>query len=235
VIVSSWSLLSFAGKISAAGKAHSRATRPRTSGEVSAKFRACADEWRSAKIVHWIRSREPTIRHINDTWEAYMALIKSRRVLPRAPIGFPAFSPVHTLDDVESRMRKMFENVLTPFEGDFVAQPIGFLPATDIFETDDLLILTAELPGLEKKDVEISVDEGVLTLRGEKFEEKKEEDKKFHLYERAFGTFQRSFALPRGVDPAKITAEFDKGILKVLLPKTAEAKAKSRKVEIATK
>lgn len=165
-----------------------------------------------------------------------MALIKTRRVVPRAPIGFPTFGAFPAFDDVETRMRKMFDNVLTPFDGDVLAQPIGFLPATDIVETDDQLVLTAELPGLEKKDVEIVVDEGVLTLRGEKIEEKKEEeDKKLHLYERTYGAFQRSFALPRTVDPAKITAEFEKGVLKVFLPKTVEAKAKGRKVEIAAK
>ena len=164
-----------------------------------------------------------------------MALIKARRVAPRAPIGFTPFATLPTFEDVENRMRKMFENVLTPFDGDFLAQPIGFLPPTDIVETEDQLVLTAELPGLEKKDVEITVDEGVLTLRGEKLEEKKEDDKKFHLYERTYGAFQRSFTLPRGVDPAKITAEFEKGILKVILPKTAEAKAKGHKVEIAAK
>jgi HSP20 family protein len=165
-----------------------------------------------------------------------MSLIKTRRVVPRAPIGFPTFGAFPAFDDVETRMRKMFDNVLTPFDGDVLAQPIGFLPATDIVETDDQLVLTAELPGLEKKDVEIVVDEGVLTLRGEKIEEKKEEeDKKLHLYERTYGAFQRSFALPRTVDPAKITAEFEKGVLKVFLPKTVEAKAKGRKVEIAAK
>jgi HSP20 family protein len=166
-----------------------------------------------------------------------MALIKSRRVFPRTPIGFTSLGTLPAFEDMENRMRKVFENVLTPFENDFAVQPIGFLPATDIVETEDQLILTAELPGLEKKDVEITVDEGVLTLRGEKIEEKKEEeeDKKFHLYERVYGTFQRSFTLPRGVDPGKITAEFEKGILKIFLPKTVEAKAKGYKIEIAAK
>jgi HSP20 family molecular chaperone IbpA len=165
-----------------------------------------------------------------------MALIKTRRVVPRAPIGFTSLGTIPAFEDMENRMRKMFENVLTPYDSDFLAQPIGFLPATDIVETEDQLVLTAELPGLEKKDVEITVDEGVLTLRGEKFEEKKEdEDKKFHLFERTYGSFQRSFTLPRGVDAGKITAEFDKGVLKVFLPKTAEAKVKGRKVEIANK
>jgi len=163
-----------------------------------------------------------------------MAIIKSRRLTPRTLMGFPTFAP--TFEEMENRMQKMFENVLTPFDPNFVAQPIGFLPATDIIEKDDMLVLTAELPGLEKKDVEISVEEGVLSLRGEKFEERKEEeDKKYHLFERTYGSFQRSFTLPRTVDATKITAEFDKGVLKVFLPKTVEAKAKGRKIEIAAK
>ncbi len=99
------------------------------------------------------------------------------------------------------------------------------------------LLLTAELPGIDRKDIDISVDDGVLTLRGEKIEEKKEadEEKKYHLFERNYGTFQRSFTLPTGVDPNKISAEFDKGVLKVHLPKTAEAKVKGRKIEVAAK
>ncbi len=159
-----------------------------------------------------------------------MAIIKSRRT-------FPVLGPIPMLDDLENRMRKMFEgNVRAPFDTEFFAQPIGWMPPTDIIESDLELTLTAELPGLERKDIDISVEEGVLTLRGEKFEEKKEEEeKKYHLFERTYGSFQRSFTLPKTVDAAKITAEFEKGVLKVHLPKTAEAKTKGRKIEIAVK
>jgi len=110
------------------------------------------------------------------------------------------------------------------------------MPATEIIETAEELTLTAELPGMDQKDIDVSVGEGVLTFRGEKLEEKKEveADKKVYLFERNYGSFERSFALPSTVDIAKITAAFDKGVLTIHLPKTLEAKAKGRKVEIKT-
>ena len=92
---------------------------------------------------------------------------------------------------------------------------------------------------MEKKDVDIVVEEGVLTIRGEKLEEKfddkegKAEDiKKFHLVERSYGSFQRAFTLPRTVDATKIVADFNKGVLKVTMPKLEEAKIKGRKIPI---
>jgi HSP20 family protein len=104
-------------------------------------------------------------------------------------------------------MRKFFENA---FEPDLLPQALGLMPPTEIFETDDALILTSELPGMEKKDVDIVVEEGVLTIRGEKLEEKfddkegKAEDiKKFHLVERSYGSFQRAFTLPRTIDATR--------------------------------
>ena len=119
---------------------------------------------------------------------------------------------------------------------EFFAQPMSWLPPTDITENDVELTLTAELPGLEQKDVEISIQDGMLLLRGEKTEERKEGDeKRYHLFERHYGAFQRAFTLPRIVDANKITAEFEKGVLKVHMPKTAEAQAKTRKIEIAAK
>ena len=163
-----------------------------------------------------------------------MALIKSRRPLARTAPAFPGFMPMPTFDELENRMQKMFEgNFLAPFDG--FAQPLGFLPATDVSETKDFLTLAIELPGLEKKDLDIDVEDGVLTVRGEKLEEKKEDDKKYHLVERMYGSFQRAFTLPRTVDTTKISAEFEKGVLKVLLPKTPEAQAKSHKIDIAVK
>lgn len=167
-----------------------------------------------------------------------MALMKTGRVPVRgSPFGFPGFSPIPTFEDLENRMRKMFEgNLFNTFETE-LPQAIGWMPATDIVEAEKELVLTAELPGLEKKDVEISVENGVLTLRGEKTEQKeeKDEEKKYHLFERSYGAFQRSFTLPRTVDANKITAEFATGVLTVHLPKTAEAVTKGRKIEIAAK
>lgn len=159
-----------------------------------------------------------------------MSLIKFQR---RAPV-FPAYTPFTNLEDLPTRIRKMFEDT---FDLSPVSQAIGFMPATEIVETPDELVLTAELPGLAKEEVDITIDEDILTIRGEKVEERKEgdEERKYHLFERTYGSFQRSFTLPMTVDAAKINAVFDKGILTVKLPKTSEAKARGRKVEIVEK
>ncbi len=103
----------------------------------------------------------------------------------------------------------------------------------DLSETDDALEITAELPGIDEKDVELVLADGMLTLKGEKRAEKETKEKEYHLSERRFGAFTRSMRLPESVDPDKIKASFDKGVLKVIVPKRAEAKAKKRKIAIA--
>lgn len=100
----------------------------------------------------------------------------------------------------------------------------GLAPAVDVAEKDQEFEITAELPGLDEKDVEVKVANGMLTIRGEKKEEKEERQKDYFLSERRFGSFVRSFGLPAGVDPDKIEAHFAKGVLTVRLPKTAEAR-----------
>jgi HSP20 family protein len=88
---------------------------------------------------------------------------------------------------------------------------------------------------MDEKDIDVAVEDGILTVRGQKTEERKEEeDKKVYLYERNYGSFERSFALPSTIDPGKVTAEFTKGVLKVHLMKDAVSKPKGRKVEIKT-
>ena len=164
-----------------------------------------------------------------------MALVRFTRRQPR--VAFPGFVPATsfpTFDDVENRMSRFIERALNePFAALPSPEAIGWLPAMDIVETSKELVLTAELPGMELKDIDVSVEEGVLTIRGEKIEEKKEEeDKKIYLYERSYGTFQRAFALPTGADASKVNAEFAKGVLKVHIPKSGELKPAGRKVEI---
>lgn len=163
-----------------------------------------------------------------------MAIVKLTRQ-PR--ISFPALTGpalFPTFDDVENRMSRYFEQFFNqPFNGN-LPETINWMPATDIFETPTELTLTAELPGMDEKDIEISIQDGVLFFRGEKIEEKKEgkDEKKMYLYERTFGAFQRSFTLPSNVDENLVTAEFTKGVLKIHMPKSAEVKPKGRKVEI---
>lgn len=164
-----------------------------------------------------------------------MTLVRFTRRPPR--VAFPGFTTptaFPTFDDVENRMSRFIERALNePFTATPSPEALGWLPAVDIVETPKELMLTAELPGLELKDIDVTVEEGVLTIRGEKIEEKKEEEeKKVYLYERNYGSFQRAFALPNLVDASKINAEFAKGVLKVRIPKTGEAKPIGHKVEI---
>jgi HSP20 family protein len=107
-------------------------------------------------------------------------------------------------------------------------------PAIDIAEKGTAYELTAELPGMDDKGIEVTVSDNVLSIKGEKKEEKEQKDKNYHLSERRYGSFQRSFDLPTGVDAAKIEAQFAKGVLTVTLPKTAEAQKKQRKIDVKT-
>ena len=136
-----------------------------------------------------------------------------------------------------------FRNFDRLFSDDFV-RPFGFitrpneelgeaswLPAVDVRESDDEFVFTAELPGIAKEDVEITVDDGILTLKGERRFNEENEEKNYRRIERAYGTFSRSFTLPSAVDAEKIAASFADGLLTVTVPKAEVAKA--RKITIS--
>lgn len=107
-------------------------------------------------------------------------------------------------------------------------------PAVDVKETGKDLQLHVELPGLRPDDIELDVENGVLTIRGEKSEERKEDDEegRYHLIERSYGSFYRSFQLPQGIDDKQISADFDNGVLKISIPKAAMAQP--RRIEIGS-
>lgn len=105
-------------------------------------------------------------------------------------------------------------------------------PRVDIAETDKAFTIKAEIPEVKKEDVKVTVDNGVLTLRGERKMEKEEKDKKFHRVERYYGSFTRSFTLPDNIDESKIDAGFKDGMLTLSLPKTEETKPKAIEVKI---
>lgn len=105
-------------------------------------------------------------------------------------------------------------------------------PAMDLVEKDKEYEITAELPGIDEKNVEIKLANRTLTIKGEKREEKEEKEKDYYLSERRYGSFQRSFQLPEGVDADKIEADFAKGVLTVKLPKTAEAQKAEKKITV---
>jgi HSP20 family protein len=107
------------------------------------------------------------------------------------------------------------------------------MPAIDVTESDSEIEITAELPGLEEKDVQINVADNVLTIRGEKKAEKEEKQKDYHLVERSYGSFYRALELPAGVDTDKIKADISKGVLKVTVPKPAAKQAKKIDVKAA--
>lgn len=105
-------------------------------------------------------------------------------------------------------------------------------PRVDIAETDKEFTIKAEIPEVKKEDVKVTVDNGILTIRGERKQEKEEKDKKFHRVERFYGSFTRSFTLPDNVDETKIEASFKDGMLNLQVPKTAESKPKAISVEV---
>jgi HSP20 family protein len=124
--------------------------------------------------------------------------------------------------------RNVFD--VEPFwHGEFT---FGKAPAVDIAEREKEYEVTAELPGMEEKDIDVKYVDGVLTIKGEKKEEKEEKRKDYYLSERRFGSFQRSFQVPNGIDADQIDASFRNGVLTVALPKSAEAQKREKKIEI---
>jgi len=105
-------------------------------------------------------------------------------------------------------------------------------PAVDVAETDKAYEIAAELPGMDEKNIEVKFADGVLTIKGEKKEAKEEKRKDYYLSERSYGSFQRSFQVPAGVDTDKIEATFKKGVLTVTLPKSAEAQKAAKKIDV---
>lgn len=105
-------------------------------------------------------------------------------------------------------------------------------PAVDVVETDKSYEITAELPGMDEKDIEVKLANGGLTIKGEKHEEKEEKEKDYYLHERHYGAFERTFRMPDGIDADKIEASFKKGVLTVVLPKTTEAQSAAKQIPV---
>jgi len=107
-----------------------------------------------------------------------------------------------------------------------------WFPSLDVSETKNDLVIKAEVPGMEPKDIDISLSDGVLTIKGEKKQEREEKEEDYHLIERSYGSFARSIQLPKGVQSDKIQATYKNGVLKVVLPKSEEAKKKEIKIKV---
>ena len=156
-----------------------------------------------------------------------------------------ALRPRHPFETLRREMDRLFEDFdrdfwPTPFRRpSFALDPLwrqdlawANNPAVDIVEKEKAYEITAELPGLDDKDIEVKLSNDGVTIKGAKKEEKEEKNKNYHLQERHFGSFERYFAVPPGVDMDKIEARFDKGVLTVTLPKKPEAQKPEKKIEI---
>ncbi|MBI5265091.1 MAG: Hsp20/alpha crystallin family protein [Bradyrhizobium sp.] len=142
-------------------------------------------------------------------------------------------------------LRKEVDRLFEDFGGDLWGRPFRSLarleqnvakqiaaPAVDVTETDKAYEITAELPGMDEKNVEVNLANGGLIIKGKKKEEKEETKMDYYVSERRYGSFERFFGLPDGVDADKIEATFKNGVLKVTLPKTPEAQQPAKKIEV---
>jgi len=138
-------------------------------------------------------------------------------LIPRTGFDFPA----------RGLFERFFDDMdMTPFFGD----EQSFVPAFDISESDTEYVITAEMPGIEEKDLEVTISDGILSVKGEKKHEKEEKHETYHRVERRYGSFCRSFRVPDGVESDKVDATFKDGILKLAIPKSE--KAETKKIEI---
>jgi HSP20 family protein len=134
--------------------------------------------------------------------------------------------------------REPFEDLVGRFFDDWLAPRVtgesyGWTPAIDLIDRKDQIVLRADLPGLEQKDIEVSVEGGVLSIRGQRQEEREAKEQAYYCSERWVGSFSRSVTLPPGVDTEKIKASFKNGVLEVHIPKSEQATGKRIEVEAA--
>jgi len=143
------------------------------------------------------------------------------------------------LSSLQRRMNRVFDDFFGDF-GDINFAPLRalsgtgseFVPRMDVSDTDKEIMITAELAGIDEKDVDITLQDDVLTIRGEKKVQRDENEKSYHLVERSSGTFSRSIALPAEIEQDKIEATFKKGVLTIRLPKQPVEESKAKKIEI---
>jgi HSP20 family protein len=148
------------------------------------------------------------------------------------------WDPYRELEEIGERFNRAFggfgRGLARPAEWGREALTVPeWTPMVDIAETDDEYLIKAEIPEVKREDVKVSVENGVLTMQGERKQEKEEKGKKFHRVERYYGSFMRTFTVPDNVDDTKVKADFKEGVLFVHLPKTEKAKPKAIEVKVA--
>ena len=140
------------------------------------------------------------------------------------------WDPFRDLNLLQDRMNRLFYDAGRGWRADEPAATTTWSPAVDIFETEGEIVVKAELPGMERKDITLHLENNVLSLRGERKFEKETKDENYHRIERSYGAFSRSFAIPATVDEEKIRADYKDGVLNIVLPKKEQARPKQIKI-----
>ncbi|MBI4413446.1 MAG: Hsp20/alpha crystallin family protein [candidate division NC10 bacterium] len=142
------------------------------------------------------------------------------------------WDPFRDLISIQDRMNRLFEQTLARTREEEGIAASTWMPAVDIYETPDQVVMKAELPGLTREDIEINVRDNTLSLRGQRKFEKDVKEENYLRIERAYGSFQRSFTLPVTIQQDKIKAVFRDGVLELTLPKAEEARPKQIKIDV---
>lgn len=142
------------------------------------------------------------------------------------------FDPFRDLAVLQDRMNRLFNDVVRR-DDDVLATRGAWVPPVDVYEHNGELVVKAELPDMKREDIDVTVENSTLTLRGERRMEEEIKQENYHRIERAYGSFSRAFTLPSTVDPSKISAEYKNGVLTVRLPLREEARPRSIKVNVA--
>jgi HSP20 family protein len=143
------------------------------------------------------------------------------------------WDPFREVVALQNRLNSVFGNLNT--ETDSPLTTASFVPAVDVYEDDKKVVLKLEVPGIEEKDLDVSVEKNTLTVKGERKFEKEEKEENFHRIERRYGSFYRAFTLPSTVDTDNVDAKYEAGVLKIELKKKPEAQPKQVKVNIGNK
>jgi HSP20 family protein len=126
----------------------------------------------------------------------------------------------------------LFKEAFSPMHGETEVSTRSWAPPVDIYETEDAIVLKAELPGIDPEDVEVRVEDNTLYLKGERKYEKEVNEQNYHRIERSYGSFARSFTLPNSINAEKVKAEYKDGLLTLTMPKREEAKPKTIKIDV---
>ena len=142
------------------------------------------------------------------------------------------WEPFREFATLEDRMNRLFRASFHNVGRDESLTTSNFAPAVDVYEDEHKVTLKIEVPGIEEKDIDVRVENNLLTVTGERKIDKEEKQENYRRVERQYGSFTRTFTLPQTVDTEKVSANYDKGVLKIVLPKKAEAKPKQIKVNV---